>query len=128
MGKDQLLDAAVMKWYVQRHSNGVNVHGVEIMAAAAKLVTHLNFLISKVVMVGSGSFKIVYRLFNQVLHNEEHLLSQVYNTDETGMFWQLLLGNTQVLQNEEKSTRKKMIKEKLKLAVVKKSKKPKAFK
>ena len=30
MGKDQSLHAAVMKWYVQQHSNGVNVCGVGI--------------------------------------------------------------------------------------------------
>ena len=43
MGKDQSLDAVVKKWYVQQRSNGVYVRGVEIMAAAAKLATHLNF-------------------------------------------------------------------------------------
>ena len=42
MGKDQSLNAAVMKWYIQQHSNGVNFCGVEIMAAAAKLAAHLS--------------------------------------------------------------------------------------
>ena len=43
MGKDQLLDGAVMKWYIQQRSSGVNVCGVEIMRAAANLATLLNF-------------------------------------------------------------------------------------
>ncbi|MPC66217.1 Tigger transposable element-derived protein 7 [Portunus trituberculatus] len=32
------LDAAVLKWYVQERSVGINVHGVEIMSAANRLV------------------------------------------------------------------------------------------
>ena len=36
-GKHAALDAAVMKWYVQQRSVGMNVHGIEILAAARKL-------------------------------------------------------------------------------------------
>ena len=42
-GKEESLDAAVMKWYVQERSNGVNVRGTEILAAARKLAAHLDF-------------------------------------------------------------------------------------
>ena len=52
MDKDQSLHAAVMKWYVQQRSIGVNIRGVEIMAAAK-----LALLISKVAMVGFSNFK-----------------------------------------------------------------------
>ena len=40
-GKEESLDAAVMKLYVQERSNGVNVRGTEILAAAGKLAAHL---------------------------------------------------------------------------------------
>ena len=39
-GKDQALDAAVMKWYVQERSSGMNVRGVKLLAAATKLASH----------------------------------------------------------------------------------------
>ena len=35
------LDAAVMKWYVQEQSVGINVRGVEIMSAANLLAVKL---------------------------------------------------------------------------------------
>ena len=41
--KKESLDTAVMKWYVQERSNGVNVRGTEILAAAGKLAAHLGF-------------------------------------------------------------------------------------
>ena len=39
--KEEPLDAAVMKRYVQEHSIGVNVRGTEILAAAGKLAPYL---------------------------------------------------------------------------------------
>ena len=36
------LDAAVLKWYLQQRSQGINVRGVEIMAAAEELAQHMN--------------------------------------------------------------------------------------
>ena len=40
-GKEESLNAAVMKWYVQERSNDVNVRGTEILAAAGKRPAHL---------------------------------------------------------------------------------------
>ena len=48
-----------MKWYVQERSNGVNVRGTEILAAAGKLATHLGFSVLRTVKGGFGDFKIV---------------------------------------------------------------------
>ena len=163
-GKNQALDAAVMKWYVQKRSSGVNVRGVELLAAATKLATHLGYT----EFTGSEGwlwrFRNRHGLFNEILHGEagdadtasvapfrEKLrrlmsdeglaLSQIYNADETGMFWRSIPKNTQVRRGEDKSKGKKSSKERLsvlvgcnatgmhrlKLAVVGKSKNPRAF-
>ncbi|CAK8691374.1 unnamed protein product [Clavelina lepadiformis] len=165
MGKEQSLDAAVMKWYVQQRSSGVNVRGTELIAAAAKLATSLGLTDFKGSDGWLWRFRNRHGLFNEVLHGEagdadtasvaplrEKLtkmisdagltLSQVYNADETGIFWRSIPKNSQVRQGEEKTKGKKTSKERLsvlvgsnatgthrlKLAVVGKSKKPRAFK
>ena len=40
-GKDQALDAVVMKWYAQERSSRVNVCEVELLTSATKLAVHL---------------------------------------------------------------------------------------
>ena len=163
-GKDQALDAAVMKWYVQERSSGVNVRGVELLAAATKLASHLEYTDFKGSEGWLWRFRNRHGLFNEIQHGEagdadmasvapfrEKLtrlmsdeglaLSQIYNADETGMFWGSFPKNTQVWPGEDKSKRKKSSKERLselvgcnatgmhrlKLAVVGKSKDPRAF-
>ena len=43
-GKDQASDAAIMKWYIQKWSSGVNVHGVDPPTATTKLAGHLGYI------------------------------------------------------------------------------------
>ena len=140
-GKDQALDAAVMKWYVQERSSGVNVCGVELLAAATKLASHLGYTDFK------GSEGWLWRfqnrhglLFNEIQHgeagdadmasmapfpekltrlmsDEDLALSQIYNADETGMFWRSVPKNTQVRRSEDKSKGKKSSTERLSVLV-----------
>ena len=163
-GKEESLDAAVMKWYVQERSNGVNVRGTEILAAARKLAAHLDFSDFKGSEGWLWRFRNRHGLFNKVLHGEagdadessvapfreklKKLISdeglspsQIYNADETGIFWRSMPKNTQIRTCEENATGKKSSKERLsilvgsnatgehrlKLAVVGKSKEPRAF-
>ena len=70
MDKDQLFNEAVIKWYVQQRSNGVNVCEVEIVAAAAKLATHLSFTDFKGSDGWLWQFRNHNRLFDQVLHGK----------------------------------------------------------
>ena len=69
-GKKESLDAAVMKWYVQERSNGVNVRGTEILAAARNLAAHLGISNFKSSEGWLRRFRNRHRLFNKVLHGE----------------------------------------------------------
>ena len=139
-GKDQALDAAVMKWYIQERSSGVNVRGVEQLAAATKLASHLGYTSFKGSEGWLWRFRNRHGLFNKIQHGEagdadmasvapfrEKLtrlmsdeglaLSQIYYTDETGMFWRSVPKNTQVRRGENKSKGKKSSKEGLSVLV-----------
>ena len=128
------LEDAVYKWYVQEHSVVVNVRGVDILDATVKLDAHMGIHYSgsagwlwrfcnchgihnKVVHgeAGSGDSGVVepFRLKFQKLIKEEDLsLSQIYNADETCLFWCLLPTNIQAFKNEDKIPGKKFIKDK----------------
>ena len=149
---------------MQERSNGVNVRGTEILAAAGKLAAHLGFSDFKGSEGWLWRFRNRHGLFNKVLHGEAGdadessvapfrekiknlvsdeglFLSQIYNADETGIFWRSMPKNTQIRRGEENASGKKSSKERLsvlvgsnaigehrlKLAVVGKSKKPRAF-
>ena len=122
-GKDQALDAVVMKWYVQERSSGVNVRGVNLLTAATKLAAHLGYTDFKGSEGWLWRFGNSHRLFNEVLHGEagdadtasvapfrkklprlisdESLtLSQIYNANDTGMFWRSISKNTQARRGE----------------------------
>ena len=85
----------------------------------------------------------VYRVkLNELIKKEGLLMSQVYNADETGLFWRSLPNNTQASKDEEVIRGKKMSKERIsalccasadgmhrhKLVVVGKSARPRALK
>lgn len=163
-GKDAALDAAVMKWYVQQRSVGMNVRGIEILAAARKLAQKMeieNFrgsdgwlwrfrnrhgLFNATVRGEAGDADTAsiepFRIKLDKLIQDEHLsYSQVYNGDETGFFWRSMPKNSQMRKGEETVKGKKSSKERLsvlvcanasgthrlKLAVVGKSKAPRAL-
>ncbi|KAG7172019.1 Tigger transposable element-derived protein 7-like 15, partial [Homarus americanus] len=110
VAKDTNLEEAVTKWFVQQRSCGNVVRGVEIQAAAAKLASHMgieNFeasdgwlwrfrnrhgMCNKITHGKAGSaptediepFK---ERLNDFIKSEGLLISQVYNGDETGLYW-----------------------------------------
>ncbi|KAG7171282.1 Tigger transposable element-derived protein 7-like 18, partial [Homarus americanus] len=120
--QDQRLEDAVFKWYSQQHSSGVAVHGVEMQMAAEKLATHLgipNFNASdgwlwrvrrrhgivnrKVCGEAASTPTDEIKHFRKMLTEliaRGLLLSQVYNADETGLFWRSLPENTQAMAKE----------------------------
>ena len=133
--KSKELEDAVYKWYVQQRSVNVNVRGVEILEAAHKLANNLGITSFK------GSTGWLYRFrnrhgirnrvehgeaacadtsavepfrveFNQLIKDEDLHLGQIYNADETALFWRSLPRNTQAFKNEDKIPGKKISKDK----------------
>ena len=134
--KEESLDAAVMKWHVQECSNGINVRGTEILAAAKKLAAHLGISDFKGSEGWLWQFRNRHRLFDKVLHGEagdadessmapfheklEKLTSdeglsssQIYNKDATGIFLHPMPKNIQIHSGEENALGKKSRKERL---------------
>ena len=128
------LEEAVFKWYTQERSVKVNVHGTDLLDAATKLARHMGIEFSGSTRWlwrfrkrhGIGNKKVQgesesadneavepFRLKLQELIREEDLhLNQVYNVDETAVFWRLLPVNTQAFKDEDKVLGKKISKDK----------------
>ena len=68
-GKDQALDVT-MKWYVQERSSGANVRGVEVLAAATKLASHLGHTDFKESEGWLWQFRNRHGLFNEIQHGK----------------------------------------------------------
>ncbi|KAG7176917.1 Tigger transposable element-derived protein 7-like 5, partial [Homarus americanus] len=129
---DTNLEEAVTKWFVQQRSCGNVVRGVEIQAAAAKLASHMgieNFEASdgwlwrfrnrhgmrnKITHGEAGSaptedIEPFRERLNDLIKSEGLLISQVYNGDETGLYWRSLPRNTQAFKNEASSPGRKLV-------------------
>ncbi|XP_042203529.1 tigger transposable element-derived protein 7-like [Homarus americanus] len=130
VAKDTNLEEAVTKWFVQQRSCGNDVRGVEIQAAAVKLSSHMgieNFEASdgwlwrfrnrhgkcnKITHGEAGSaptedIEPFRDRLNDLIKSEGLLISQVYNVDETGLYWRSLPRNTQAFKNEASSPGRK---------------------
>ena len=164
-GQDIQLDEAVLKWFRQEKSAGILVRGVEILSAAKTLASHLGITDFKGSDGWLWRFRNRHGLGNTIAHGEagsadvesvqpfrEELMKvledenvatfQLYNGDETGVFWRGLPTNTQAMRSEGTQRGKKMSKERisalcvanatgthrLPLAVVGKAKRPRSFK
>ncbi|KAG7161849.1 Tigger transposable element-derived protein 7-like 13 [Homarus americanus] len=133
-GKDTNLEEAVTKWFVQQRSCGNVVRGVEIQAVAVKLASHMgieNFeasdgwlwrfrnrhgMCNKITHGEAGSaptedIEPFRDRLNDLIKSEGLLISQVYNVDETGLYWRSLPRNTQAFKNEASSPGRKVNKE-----------------
>ena len=115
------LEEAVFKWYTQERSIKVNVRGTDLVDAAFKLAKHMGIEFSgstgwlwrfrkrhgignKKVQGESGSADTEaeepFRLKLQELIREEDLhLNQIYNADETTLYWRSLPVNTQAFKD-----------------------------
>ncbi|KAG7157955.1 Tigger transposable element-derived protein 7-like 24 [Homarus americanus] len=130
VAKDTNLEEAVTKWFVQQRSCGNVVRSVEIQAAAAKLASHMgieNFeasdgwlwrfrnrhgMCNKITHGKAGSaptedIEPFRERLNDLIKSEGLLISQVYNGDETGLYWRSLPRNTQAFKNEASSPGRK---------------------
>ncbi|KAG7169737.1 Tigger transposable element-derived protein 7-like 16, partial [Homarus americanus] len=132
VAKDTNLEEAVTKWFVQQRSCGNFVRSVEIQAAAAKLASHMdieNFeasdgwlwrfrnrhgMCNKITHGEAGStptedIEPFRERLNDLIKSEGLLISQVYNGDETGLYWRSLPRNNQAFKNESSSPGRKVM-------------------
>ena len=159
------LDEAVFKWYKQERSVAVAVRGVDLQMAAVRLAQHLGYkdfkaspgwlfrfrtrhCISNRRVVGESASADLSNIgpFRQkllsIINDSNLLLSQVYNADETGLYWRAPPTNTQAVRSEGSTPGCKIAKDrisalmcanadgshKLKLTVVGKYKRPRCLK
>ena len=120
------LEQAVLKWYRQQEAVGVAVRGSEIKDAAYRLAVQMKIpdfqasdrwlyrfrqrhgMFQKRVHRESGSAKEdavspLREELNKIINDEGLLLGQVYNFDETAVFWRALPATTQVIGKMNKA-------------------------
>ncbi|XP_050705146.1 tigger transposable element-derived protein 7-like [Eriocheir sinensis] len=118
LGKYQNLDEALFKWQQQHVSSGLPVRGVDLQSAAETLANDLgindfkastgwlvrfrkhHLLANKRVCgeITSAAIDVVEPFLNdfwKLVSDEGLLTHQLYNFDETGLFWRALPNNTQ---------------------------------
>ena len=121
-GLNTQLEDAVLKWLRQQQSAGVNVRGTETKNAAVRLAAQMevpNFSASNGWLFRFRRRHAVYqqRVFgeaasavvdevgpfrtklNNLIREEGLMLSQIYNFDETGLFWRALPSSTNVVKS-----------------------------
>lgn len=162
---DPSLDDAVYKWFCQLRSSGMTVRGIEIQAAAERLAKQLNItgfkassgwlfrfrrrhnITNKKVCGESLSANVdevePFRIqLDELLKTGQIQLSQLYNYDETGLYWRALPDTTQASKAEKNTPGRKISKDRvsallcanadgshmLKPVIVGKSKQPRAIK
>ena len=134
------LDDAVFKWYTQERAEGVPVRGVDIQHAAERLAGHLGHkdfkcsdgwlwrfrrrhgIVNRAVTgeVLSADVASVEPFVNQFLDliDDEGLQEfQLYNGDETGLFWKSLPRNTQASKDLSSTPGRKIQKERISIMV-----------
>ena len=159
------LDAAVFKWYKQQRAGGVKVRGVDLQDAALRLSRHLgieNFQASagwlftfrtrhcltdrrtagEALSADESAVEPFRKKLIRIIDDSNVLPSQIYNADETGLYWKATPSNTQVHKSEKHVAGHKTAKDRISVLVcantdgthrlipfvVGKSKKPRALK
>ncbi|UYV70519.1 hypothetical protein LAZ67_7003393 [Cordylochernes scorpioides] len=158
------VDKAVNIWYESQRLSGVPIRGIELQTAASHFASKLNNTTFK----ASGGWLSRYRArhnlknkrvvgeafsadedaanrfkddFHKLMTDKKYELFQIYNADETGVYWKSLPDNSQV-KNANSASGHKQSKDRLSvllcanadashknvLAVVGKSKRPRAIK
>ncbi|XP_060846462.1 tigger transposable element-derived protein 7-like [Rhopalosiphum padi] len=162
---DQSLDDAVYKWFCQLRSTGLAVRGVEIQAAADRLAKQLNInnfkassgwlfrfgrrhnitnkkICGESLSADNEAVEPFRKKLNDILKAENILPSQLYNYDETGLYWRALPDSTQASKADKNTPGRKISKDRvsallcanadgshmLKPVIVGKSKQPRAIK
>lgn len=159
------LDDAVYKWVSQLRSSGLPVRGIEIQAAAERLTKQMGLeqfkassgwlfrfrrrhnisskkICGEILSADLEAVEPFRKKLNDVIKNEGYQLSQIYNFDETSLFWRNLPDNTQASKAEKTTPGRKISKERvsallcanadgrhlLKTVIIGKSKNPRALK
>lgn len=127
LARETSVEEALLKWYAQQRSCGVPVRAVELKSAAIKLANHMNtpfkasdgwlwrfrkrhgIMNKRIYGEASSAPTEEIEPFRQNLieriNNEMLLQSQIYNADETGLYWRSVPENTQASKyTYEKST------------------------
>ena len=167
LASDTKLDDALYLWFAQKRSQGVPISGPILMAKALELNEKVNpgddkfkassgwlknfqsrHGIRQLAIQGEtmsankesvGDFK---SSLSQLIESEGLVLSQVYNCDETGLYWKALPSKTLASRKEEKAPGYKVSKErvtilacssatgdhKLRLTMIGKAKNPRSLK
>lgn len=130
------LDEAVYRWYKQERASNVSVRGIDIQHAAGRLAEHLgirNFVASsgwlynfrsrhcmgnrKVVgesaSADESSVEPFRRKLVDIMDDSGLLIYQLYNADETGLYWKAAPSNTQAAKNEKHIPGRKTPKDRL---------------
>ena len=125
------VEEATVKWFMQQESVGVSVRSFELKNAAFRLAKQMGVkgftasdgwlhrfrrrhcLFSKRAHGESGSAKVSdidpFRTeLNKLIADEGLLMSQVYNMDETGLFWRSLPVSTHVMGRVTKAKGRKL--------------------
>ena len=136
VSKYEDLDKAVFKWYKQHRSVVVNVRGVDIQDAASRFAKHLEIddfknsagwlyrfqrrhcINTRVVHgeiasaneAGVDSFR---KKFISFVKESGLLLSQIYNADESGLYWRAPPSKTLASQNESHVPGRKVAKDRI---------------
>lgn len=133
--KEVLLEEAVLKWYSQQRSSGVDVRGDELRAAAEEFAKHLkiyNFTCSsgwlwrfrqrhnitkrricREALSDVESVEPFRKKLNEIIIQSGLCYSQIYNAGETGLFWRGLPEHTQAFPMEQSTPRQKTSQERV---------------
>ncbi|XP_063875713.1 tigger transposable element-derived protein 7-like isoform X4 [Scylla paramamosain] len=134
------LEEAVYKWYAQQRAEGVPVRGVDIQHAALRLADHLGLTDFKCSDGWLKRFRKRHGICNRAITGEllsadlgavepfvqkvAHLIEeeclhtfQVYNADETSLFWHSLPKNIQAAKDFSSTPGYKTMKERLSILV-----------
>ena len=136
VSKDENLEEAVTKVFVQQRSCGVKVREIAIQDGAQKLARYMRITDFTASDGWLWRFRNMHEIGNKVLHGEATsaptedvepfrpkvnkliqdeglLISQVYNTNESSLFLRCLPRNTQAFKDEKNIHREKMSKERI---------------
>ena len=164
-GRIKTIDESVYEWYKQQRSVGVPIRGTDLQDAADRFAKHLNIqnftasngwlfrfrsrhgisnrkICGESMSADESSVEPFCNRLNEIIESTGLEKSQIYNGDETGLFWKQLPENSQAQRNLSSVPGHKLNKQRLsallvanadgshrlKSAIVGHAKKPRAIK
>ena len=121
-GRMKTIDESVYEWYKQQRSVGVPVRGTDLQDAANRFAKHLNIqnftasngwlfrfrsrhgisnrkICGESMSADESSVEPFCNRLNEIIESTGLEKSQIYNGDETGLFWKQLPENSQAQRN-----------------------------